>query len=486
MRQRFARLAAAAVLILSTVACGSGDGPDFIWLRSMHAIPDAPQMRIFFDGYVFRRTLSFGATSDEGGESLLSSAGNTARLHLEYFGPDAQVAGNLLSTDVPIEQDSTTTVVFAGWFAEPEAIVVVSPRPPRPLAALQFQFVHAAPDVGPLDVYVTEPETELTATAPFATIQPRAHSDSVQVPFGNLRIRLTHAGTLDVVMDSGTREFGALDTATGPGAQWLFAVAPSVTAGPSPVFLISSSGRNNFRIRDVGDTPVMRAVHGLQEAPAAADVVAVTELETGDEEETETEETLLYSGLTYRMRSPRVPAPAAGTMSLEFRATPQEENEEGGGDEDEAIATREIFVQDGNEYGAFLVGGGSAPSILFIQADTRSVASEAKLMFGNLDPDSQFISVYVTEGPNDERTPERLLVRDMRFGNITNHLAYPPGAYFFTLTERADQDADTVETVILGPLPFEIAGGDVRTHLLFPPDNEGEPPLFEIFDDRTP
>jgi hypothetical protein len=480
MRQRFARLTAAAVLMLSTVACGSGDGPDFIWLRSMQAIPDAPQLRITFDGYVFRRNLSFGATTDEGAETLLRSSDVSARYHLDYFGPNAQIGGGLLSDDVPIQQDVTTTVVFAGWFDEPEAIVVLTPRLARPLAALQFQFVHATPDIGPLDVYVTEPDTELTATAPFATLQPRGHSDSLEVPFGNLRIRLTHAGTLDVVMDTGTRVFGALETATGPGAQWLFAVAPSVSPGPSPVFLISSSGRNNVQIRDQGHTPVLRATHGLQEAPAA-DVVAVTEIETEDEDETETEETLLFSNLAYGARSPRVPTPA-GTIRLEFRDAAGE----GGDEEEEPIAARQVFVQDGNEYGAFLVDGATVPAILFIQVNTRSVATEAKLMFGNLAPGSQFITVYVTEGPDDARTPERVLVRDMSFGNITNHLAYPPGNYFLTMTARATQEANAEETVVIGPLPFDLAGGDVLTHMLFPPGTEGEPPVLEVFDDRLP
>jgi hypothetical protein len=478
MRQRFARLTAAAVLMLSTVACGSGDGPDFIWLRSMQAIPDAPQMRIRFDGYVFRRPLSFGATTDEGAETLLRSSDVSARYHLDYFGPDAQIGGSLLSDEVPIQQDTTTTVVFAGWFAEPEAIVVTTPRLARPLAALQFQFVHATPDIGPLDVYVTDPDTDLTATAPFATLQPRGHSNSLEVPFGNLRIRLTHAGTFDVVMDTGTRAFGALETATGPGAQWLFAVAPSVSPGPSPVFLISSSGRNNVQIRDQGHTPVLRATHGLLDAPTA-DVVAVTEIETGDE--TETEETLLFSDLAYGARSPRVPVPV-GAIRLEFRGAAGAGDEE----EDEAIAARQVFVQDGNEYGAFLVDGATVPGILFIQVNTRSVATEAKLMFGNLAPGSQFITVYVTEGPDDARTPERVLVRDMSFGNISNHLAYPPGDYFLTMTARATQEANAQETVVVGPLPFDLAGGDVLTHMLFSPENEGEPPVLEVFDDRLP
>jgi hypothetical protein len=462
MLHRFARLAA-AVLILTSVGCGSSDGPDIIWLRTINALPDAPVVRVSADGFVYRRNVPFAVSTDEGPESLLRSSQQTARFNVDYFGPNNQIAGTLLNTDIPVAQDTTSTVVLAGWFDEPQPIIVLTPRLQRPLGALQFQFVHAAPDFGPLDVYVTAATTELTATAPSATVEPLGHTAPFEVPFGISRIRLTPAGTLDVIMDSGGLEFGELTTATGPGAQWLFAIAPSVVPGPSPLFIISTSGRNNVTVADVGQTATLRAVHAVRDE-GPLNVVAATDPPA-----------LLFSGLEYRGRTPRLPAPP-GLYDIEYQVA----------GEAEPLASRQALFASGVEIGTFLVDADTGPAIVLTESQTRSIASEARFRFGNMVPESVLYSVYVTNSADEPRTTSNLVVRDLRYGDVTNHLGYPPGSFFLTLTERAEQTSAAIETVKLGPIPLELAGGDVRTYLTFPPANEGEPVILDLYDDRAP
>ncbi len=464
MLHRFARLAAIAVLILTTVACGSSDGPEIIWLRTIHAVPDAPAVRATAEGFVYRRSMPFGVTTDEGPESLLRSNQTTARFNIDYFGPNNQIAGSLLSTDVPIAEGVTSTLVLAGWFDKLQPIIVLTPRPQRPLATLQFQFVHAAPDIGPLDVYVTAPTTELSSTAPSTTVEPLGHTTPFEVPFGISRVRLTHAGTLDVIMDSGGLEFGALTTPTGPGAQWLFAITPSVVPGPSPLFLISTSGRNNVVVNDVGQTATVRAIHAVPDR-GPVDVVAATEPPA-----------VLFTGLQYRERTPRLPA-APGVYNLEFRAP----------GEAEPLASRQTLFVSGVEAGSFLVEVPvSGPAIVLTESQTRSIASEARFRFANMEADSSFLSVYVTETADEPRTTSQLVVRDLRYGDVTGHLGYPPGNYFLTVTERTEQTSTAVETVKIGPVPLELAGGDVRTYVVYPPENAGEPLTLQLYDDRAP
>jgi|GEM_PF-6721682 len=481
MRQLLVRLTAVA-LILSTTACGSGDGPDFIWLRAMNAMSDSPAMRVSYENYVFRRDVPFGSLTDEGGESLLSSSGSTARLTLDYFQPSGELGGAILQLDVPVEKDATSTVIFAGGFDAPQPITIVSPRLKRPLAALTFQFAHAALDFGAVDVYVTAPETELTATAPLvASLQPRAHSGALEVPFGKTRIRLTPAGTLDVLMDSGELEFAELQTATGPGAQWLFAITPSPVAGPSPVFLTGSPGRANFRFFDAGTPPTLRILHALTDA-AAVDVVAVEEIAAGGDEEAEPEtvETILYQGLAYRARSPLVPAPN-GSFSLAFRLA-----EGGEGD----ITRVNVNLARAVEYSVFLFNRLESPGLRFDDQSTRSVVTEARFRFAHLVPEGKFYSIYLTEREDQPFLEGDRLVRDLRFGIVASNVAYPPGEYFLTFTERFFEQqadaADAVETAFFGPVPLELVGGDVLTYAVFPPENEGEPLAVQRFDDRLP
>lgn len=466
MRQFLVRLAGLA-LILSTAACGGASGPEFVWFRAIHAMPDGPGLRASYEAFAFRRSLAFGLASDEVGESLLSGSDSNALLTVEYRQADGTIAGTLLTLDVPIEKDSMSTVIVTGWFDAPETVTIVTPRRPRPLPALFFQFAHAAPGVSALDVYVTAPDTELSSTAPLATIQPLGHSASLEVPFGDTRIRLTAAGTLDLVMDSGKLGFPEVTASTGPGAEWLFVARHALTGGPSPVSLLATSGRNNVTYHDVDTPATVRAVHAAA-GVAAVDLVAATDPETS-----------VYAGLEYRQRSPVVAVPP-GKYDLEFRLT----------ETAAVIASREFELFSGNPYVAYLITTDGADGVLLSDAPARSVANEARMRFANLAPDSEFFSIYLTGSETEERSAANRLVFDMRFGTITPYLARAPGQYFLTLTERFYESAaeaeDAVETVTLGPLPFELTAGEVQSLLLFAPEEGSQTEVLEVFDDRLP
>jgi hypothetical protein len=466
MRQPRARLTAVAI-ILSTVSC-SGDGPDFIWFRAMHAMPDTPVVRVEFENYVFRRTLDFGATTTEGGESLLGGSGSTTRMTAEYFGPRNQVAGTLLELDVPVAVDSISTVILAGSFDAPEPMVVVSPRRTRPLGALYFQFAHATPALGALDIYVTAPDTDLAATAPIATVQPLDYANSIEVPFGGLRIRLAAAGTLDIVMDSGELNFAEQTGPTGPGAEWLIAVTPSLTSGPSPVQLIGSSGRSSLAINDAGTTATLRAYHALVGIPAV-ELVAATEPET-----------TVVTGLEFTARSPVVAVPGE-VLGVDFRLT---------GEPDQVVATRELPFENGAEYALFLAGPTETPEILAVETRSRSIASQARLRFAHVASGSEFFSIYLTGSEDEARSADNRILLDLRYGQILDYLAINPGEYFVTFTRRFYNDpanaADAEETTVLGPEPLPLAGGDVFTYAIFAPEVEGDPETITLFDDLQP
>jgi hypothetical protein len=471
MPYRFARLAAAAVLILVTAACGPGDGPDFTWLRAMHAVPDAPALQVTFDGYAFRREVVYGAASPEGGESLLGPAAQTTRMSAGFFAPESNNRVPLLELDVPVEQDSTTTVIFAGSVDAPEVITVVSPRLKRPLGAMSVQFAHAALEFGALDVYLTAPDTDLAATAPIATLQARDHTGLIEVPFGLARIRLTPAGALDVLMDTGEIDLRESTGATGPGLQWLFAISPSTLAGPSPLLLVGSTGRQGFRFLNSGTPAALRAIHAATHG-APASIVIKPNPEAESDPETE-----LYQGLMYRDRTPVLPVPP-GVARLEFRFA-------GNG---AAPAPAEVIqlMSAGQDYLALVVSAGETTGVLFNLSSTQSVGTAARLRFANLAPQSLAYSIYITASEDEERNDANRLVRDMNFTNSTNHFSRLPGSYFITFTRRDSQQQGAAEEVVFGPSPLELAGGDVLTWALLPPEVAGGPEVLRAFDDRLP
>jgi len=463
MRPVLARLAVVA-LLLGTASCG-GDGPDFIWFRAIHAVPDAPVLRVSFQDYVYRENLSFGAAAEKRPESLLSGAGSSARMTLEYLPPDDQRGAELARLDVPIEKGSTTSIVLAGSFDDIQPILVITPHLPRPLSSLYFQFVHAAPAQGPLDVYVTAPDTELTATAPFATVQPLGHSDSIATGFGLTRIRITPAGSLEVLMDSGEIEFSERAGGAGPGTEWMFAISPSVVPGPSPVFLTASPGDASSTIFDADTPATLRGFHAARDA-GPADLVALTEPTS-----------VLFTDLGFRQRSALVTAPA-GPVALEFRAA---------GQADAPLATVGTTLLRSREYAAFLVAVAEVNAIALSESDVRSVATAAKLRIAHVADGAGLISVYLTKSADEAREPANALLLQQPLGNVTRHVSLAPGDYFLTVAKRpVDSASDDAETVISGPEPFPLSGGDVFTLAVFAPDTDGELEVVLQFDDAQP
>lgn len=464
MQRILARLLVAA-LFASLVSC-TGDGPTYTWLRTMHVVPDAPNLNASFDDFVFRENMPFGTTTDNRLQSLLDRNNGIAPMTLEYFGPNGRIAGTLLTLDVPVEKDTVSTVIMAGSFDAIEPVVVLTPRRERPLDRLYFQFAHAAPGQEALDVYVTAPEVELSATAPLATVQPLAHTESLEVPFGSLRLRLTRAGTLDVVMDSGELAFEPdTQTTTGPGAEWLFAIAPSVAAGPSPYFMLASSGRSSVSLFDADTPAVLRAVH-------AAAGIGAANLETLTEP---TE--VLYPDLAFGQRSPRVPAPA-GTFALGFRAVAAP---------DEPVASVTASTVRGTEYLAALVGDSTTARVRLEASPARSVASEARLRFAYLSIEGALVAAHLTQSEDEPLSTGNRFLFNRPAGEITGYLSLAAGDYFLTLTTRpADDPANDADPVLLGPLPLGLVNGDVFTLALFPPAGEGESTTLQVLDDLAP
>lgn len=480
MRQFLARFTV-IVLLLGVASC-SGDGADYTWLRVVNAVPDSPTLTANWDKYVFRRDVAFGNATAEGGESLLKSFGSSAQITVRYRDALGDLGGTLLTENVAIAQDSTSTVIIAGPFDAPEAITLVSPRLPRPLAALSFQFVHAALDIGAVDVYVTAPDTELTSTAPIATLQPRGASSALEVPFGSLRIRLTQAGTLDVLFDTGSTDFPQDPGVNGPGAQWLMTIAPNVAAGSSPLFLVTTNGRTSSQLFDADTSAVLRAYHASR-ARTAVDVFTAVDPEPVEGEETPPApelDQLLYSGLSFRERSPLVPLPT-GLFRLAFR--------ESGAEDPAAIGLPRFFIA-GTEYSTFLYRASEADAVVINDSSTRAIATQVRLRFAHMALGIQFLTFYLSETEAGATDAENIVIRDLLPGLVSTHLAGRPNDYFLTVTERfyttATEAQNAEETVIFGPEPLSLAGGDVITWAVFQGDAEDDPPVVLQFDDRLP
>jgi Domain of unknown function (DUF4397) len=126
------------------------------------------------------------------------------------------------------------------------------------------RVLHAAPRVPAVDIYVSAPDAALPNTPTisalsFANFAPPPDQASLKVPKGNYQIRLTAAGSKDVVFDSGSVPF--------PGGQeLLIAALPSFGAGSAVNLLLLPSDSKPTLIRE--PRSALRAIHLSPDAPA--------------------------------------------------------------------------------------------------------------------------------------------------------------------------------------------------------------------------
>jgi hypothetical protein len=108
----------------------------------------------------------------------------------------------LLSATVDISGEVDRTVLAVNTAAELEALSLVDDNSLPPSGRVRVRLVHAAPSAGTVDIYVTAPDATLEGATPTAAgIDFRTVSDYLDVAAGTYRVRVTAAGTTNVVID---------------------------------------------------------------------------------------------------------------------------------------------------------------------------------------------------------------------------------------------------------------------------------------------
>jgi hypothetical protein len=73
-----------------------------------------------------------------------------------------------------------------------------------------LRFVDASPTAGAVDVYITIPTADLTAVAPsFSNVAFQGFAGYADQPQGTFQLRVTSAGTKNIIADTGPLTFMA-------------------------------------------------------------------------------------------------------------------------------------------------------------------------------------------------------------------------------------------------------------------------------------
>jgi hypothetical protein len=226
---RFGVLALAATAVL--LGCSDDDktGPSATaQVRVVHASPDAPAVNVLVDNQSVLTGVTYKASS-----AYLAVPAGARNIKVNAAANGATV----IDANATVTADGYYTVIATGLLADIEPLVLVDDLAAPAAGNVKVRLVHGAPNVGPVDIYVTAPNGDIAGVAPTLSNVPfQGFSDYLEVPAGTYQVRVTPTGTKNVALDT-----GALTLTSG---QIRTAIAVEAVGGGTPLSALLLADKN--------------------------------------------------------------------------------------------------------------------------------------------------------------------------------------------------------------------------------------------------
>lgn len=465
MRRRLALLLAATAAISS--CGGGGDVDNELSFRIIQASPDTPLVNFIVDGVRVRFNVDF-----KGGFGKLPVTPGSYDIAVEAIlpGPDELII-DMPATHLSAGKEYTYIVIGKDADDSVEMLEFESPVESIPAGNARVQLAHAAPDVGPVDIYFTAPGDILPAATPIAQATYGGVPGARQlVPVGNYLISVTPAGMPDTVLYA-SAEFAIQD------GQDLLLVAVKNTATDTdsvPISLVVNARSVTAEIPDADLSSDLRVVHVSPDAPAL-DIIDDRGTTQPDDDDPgydpKADDVTLVSGLTYLGNSGYFPGlsgdstiravnpaePATTLFSFPWSNVP--------GRRRTVLAA--LLLANIND--------------LTLADDIRSVYAEGQLRIVNAAPGSGVVDVYFLDAETPIESANAGLF-NFGLGGATNHLALVPDTYTVTFTAAGDK------TTVLATAEVAATAGTAQTVILVDAvrvdaNSNGKPPAVLLIDD---
>lgn len=412
-------------------------------VRVLHASPDAPAVNVLVDG-----TEVLSAVPFETGSGNLTLAEGTYSVQVDALTPGGAVTV-LGPLDINVTTNFATDIIAAGATASIEALGFTRANTAPPTGSVRVSVIHAAAGAPPVDVYVTEPGADLSASAPLGSFAFRESLQPAIVPAGDYQIRITPAGTTTVVFDSGTVVLPA-------DAGLVVSAIDNVDPGTSPVKLVVQDGSGSFVLEDINAPATVRVVHNSPDAPPV-DVIV------NDDFLNPLVEDLTFPGFTGYIEVPpaiyNVKVTAANNPGLVVI------------DADLDLATE--------EYSVYAMDFLANIQPLVLVDDNRDVATEARVRIVHGSPSAGPVDIYVTAPGADLMTSDPAFVA-VPFLADTDYVSLAAGSYDVTVTPTG------TKTAAIGPATVDLQAGGVYTAVARDAQGGGTPLGLILMDDFAP
>lgn len=387
-------------------------------IRIFHAASDAPKVNITANGSILNDL--------EGVDYQIASARFDVETGTYDVAVEAQLPGDttaeVLSADLTVDMDMNYDIFAVGSVADDslDLLTVTSSETEVASGNAQVQIVHAASSAPTVDIYVTAPETALSSEQPTVTASFTDFTDLLQVPAGDYQIRITPAGSMDVVYDSGTVNLA-------DGADLVIAATNNTGTGDAPVTLLVADGTSSALLWDAEAPADLRVVHGISDAPAV-DVVVNNNI-------------VLVDGLAFPNTTDYVSV-APDTYLVDVVA-----------DADNSIVAvddAQVTLEVGQSYTAIANNLLAAPELDLLMDMPRRVATAAQVRIVHASPAAGDVDIYVTGDGNITDVMPTFSAVPYSTDALaeTGYVSLEAGSYVVSVTAAGSKEA-VIETGVL-------------------------------------
>jgi Domain of unknown function (DUF4397) len=433
-------------------------------LQFVNASPDAPPIDVLIDGTPWVRHLDYGEGT---GEQSIAPGSHSIVVQVETPGAPTTVIGPT-TLDAAVNMDYVVAVEgYLNSIQSPGVTLVTFPHQLAivPAESVRVQVLSAtyAFSGNPVQVYLTPPGADLSASAPLGTVPYGGSVGPTEVSAGEWEIRVTQSQGASPSA-SPSDNFQIYDS--GPitlegGTDLVFSLVPDLLPEYCPPYLFCPASGPILSVVDaLGNTnwvhvnphAVLSFVHVSPDAPAlgfttngsppsAADAAVATTIAYGDS--TPSGGVLLTPGIN--------------VLAIEAASNPSD-----------VLASRAVDARPNGEYTLYALGPLAQLSALVTHDDLRAYSTQARLRFIQGSPSADLVDVYLTATGSGIANATPTYAGLPLTGN-TGFVSYVQGDYDLTITEAGSQ------TPILGPISACLQNGEVSTIVLRDAPGGGPP-----------
>ena len=389
-------------------------------VQVLHGSPDAPAVDVLVDGATVLSNVDY----KDGSAALTLDAGvHSIAVEGILPGGNATVIG---PADISFSGNTVYTIAAVNSVASIEPVVISRPDTAVSAGSARLFLLHGAEPAPQVDVYLTTPGADLSASAPVGSFAFKETIGPAEVAAGDYQVRVTAAGDpAAVVFDSGT-------VSLNDGDDFTIAALPNTVGGAAPISLVVLDGSGSAQILDAATPTSLQVVHASPDAPAV-DVVV--------------DGSVLVPGLAFPAATGFVEVPPDNyNIAVTVAGNPGAI----------AIGPVDLDLPAGVRHSILAVGQLANIEPLILTDDPRRVATNAKVRIVHASPTAADVDIYVTAVGADIASVSPTLT-NVAFKANTGFLAVQAGDYDVTVTPAG------TKTPAIGPATISIVDGGVYT-----------------------